>query len=541
MKKSILLTLAYAAVASLAIAQNTFSLQDTLRGTITPERSWWNVLRYDLTVKPDYESKSIEGTQQLAFQVLKPGSLMQIDLQKPMKITAASYNNVYLEVSNQENVWYLKFPEEFNTGDTATVELKYSGKPRVARMPPWDGGWIWSTDVNGSPWMSVACQGLGASVWYPCKDHQSDEPDLGASMGINAPDGLSAVANGKLKSKVSTGAGNTTWTWEVVNPINSYNLVPYIGKYANWTETYKGLNGDLDLDFWVLDFNLEKAKEHFQEVHDMLGCFEHWFGPFPFYADGYKLVQSPHLGMEHQSAIAYGNAFQKGYQGNDLSGSGWGMKWDFIIIHESGHEWFGNNITTKDIADMWVHEGFTAYSETIYTTCQYGVEAGNDYVIGTRSSIRNDRPMVGPYGVNHEGSGDMYYKGANMLHTIRQLFPEGESFREMLVALNRKFYHTTVTSADVEEFMSTAAGRDLSKIFDQYLHTVNIPVLECNNSGSSLAYRWTNVVQGFDMPVKTTDGLWLFPTTEWQFTESEFKQIPKIDRNFYIEVKQVQG
>jgi aminopeptidase N len=362
--------------------------------------------------------------------------------------------------------------------------------------------------------MSAACQGLGASVWYPCKDHQSDEPDQGASLAITVPDSLSAIGNGRLKEKKSNGNGTSTWVWEVKDPINNYNIIPYIGKYTNWTDTYNGEKGKLDCSYWVLDYNVEKAKKQFgRDVHPMLKAFEYWFGPYPFYEDGFKLVESPHLGMEHQSAVAYGNQYRDGYLGMDLSHTGWGLKWDFIIIHESGHEWFANNITTKDIADMWVHEGFTAYSETLFTEYYYGKEAGRDYVIGTRAEMENDKPVIGPYGVNKEGSGDMYYKGSNMLHTIRQVINDDSLFRQILRGLNKTFYHQTVTSKQVEEYFSKNRKEDLSKIFDQYLRTKNVPVLEWKITGDRISYRWANCVKGFNMPVRMADSgsTWLYP------------------------------
>jgi aminopeptidase N len=293
-------------------------------------------------------------------------------------------------------------------GTVGTLALGFKGNPRVAKNPPWDGGWIFKKDKQGRPWMSVACQGLGASVWYPCKDHQSDEPDNGAVLMMTVPDTLVAVGNGRLISKKSFKAGTLTWRWEVKNPINIYNLVPYIGKYVNWTETFNGEKGKLDCSYWVLDYELDRAKEQFKQAPQMLKCFEYWMGPYPFYEDSYKLVQSPHLGMEHQSAVAYGNEFMNGYLGHDLSRTGWGLKWDFIIVHESGHEWFANNITSKDLADMWIHEGFTNYSETLFTECQSGKTAGDEYNYGTRRGILNDVPVIPAYGVNKQGSGDMY-------------------------------------------------------------------------------------------------------------------------------------
>jgi aminopeptidase N len=508
-----------------------FTRQDSLRGSITPERAWWDLVSYTIGVAPDFNSKTIEGKNEIQFKVLKPGSRMQIDLQQPMQITRAYTASGNLEFTRNGNVYYINFPKPLEEGRLETLTIVFNGKPREAVNPPWDGGWIWKKDEKGRPWMSVACQGLGASVWYPCKDHQSDEPDS-ATINIAVPDSLVAVANGKLKSKISHSKGMTTYKWTVTNPINNYNIVPYIGKYVNFGETYAGEKGNLNCSYWVLDYNLEKAKKQFVQAPQTLKAFEHWFGPYPFYEDDFKLVESPHLGMEHQSAVAYGNKYMNGYLGNDLSGTGWGLKWDYIIVHESGHEWFANNITTKDIADMWVHEGFTDYSETLFTEYYYGKEAGNAYTQGLRKNIQNDQPVVGPYGVNQEGSGDMYAKGANLLHTIRQIINDDELFRAILRGLNKDFYHQTVTTQQVERYISQKSSKDFSKVFDQYLRTTQVPVLEIKGD----AYRWTNCLKAFDMPVKLSTGEWINPTTEWKKMTS--KQNISIDPNFYIKVKQ---
>ena len=356
------------------------------------------------------------------------------------------------------------------------------------------------------------------------------------------PDTLVAVANGRFLGKQSFSPGMMTYRWAVHNPINNYNIVPYIGKYASWKETYTGEKGKLDCEYWVLDYNLQKAKQQFRQVPAMLKCFEYWFGPYPFYEDGYKLVESPHLGMEHQSAVAYGNKYQNGYLGKDLSGSGWGNKWDFIIIHESGHEWFGNNITTNDIADMWIHEGFTNYSETLFTECQFGKEAGSDYLTGIRKNIKNDIPIIGHYGVNQEGSGDMYPKGANLLHTVRQLINDDEKFRQILRGLNKTFYHKTVDSKDVEMYISKQSGIDLSKVFDQYLRTTQIPVLEYKTDKHSISFRWANCVEGFDMKVKVNLGKeqWIQPSQSWEtlhLADWYDGKTFKTDRNFYVQTK----
>lgn len=534
-----------------------FTKQDTLRGSIGKGREWWDVLYYGLSVIPDYTTQTIKGVNKISFKplILSINPVMQIDLQAPMNIDSIYLHDKKISSYTRDgNVFLIhflkeKFPAPAN-GRLVKYELTifFSGTPRKAVMPPWDGGWIWQKDKNGNPWMSVACQGLGASVWYPCKDHQSDEPDNGASLSITVPDTLAAIGNGRLKEKKPNNNGTDTWTWEIKNPINNYNIVPYIGKYSGWTDMYAGEAGKLDCSYWVLDYNVERAKKQFErDVHPMLKAFEYWFGPYPFYEDGFKLVESPHLGMEHQSAIAYGNQYRNGYLGADLSQSGWGLKWDFIIIHECGHEWFANNITSKDIADMWIHEGFTAYSETLFTEYYYGKEAGNDYVTGTRKEMENDRPVIGIYGVNKEGSGDMYYKGSNMLHTIRQVINNDSLFRQILRGLNKTFYHQTVTTKQVEEYFSKAAKKDLSKIFDQYLRTAKIPVLEYKTEGRNISYRWADCITGFNMPVKIHPGItnqetWIYPSEKWKqlskpagFRNSLFKP----NRNFLIETRKV--
>jgi aminopeptidase N len=531
-----------------------FTHQDTLRGTNGQGRDWWDVMAYKIYVQPDYNLKSISGWNEISFKVSKTskGNLMQVDLQQPLLIDSISLDGKKIKkIKREGNVYWIDFEKKkFSIASGSGMEqsyklkISYHGNPVIAKRPPWDGGWIFTKDAKGRVWMSVACQGLGASVWYPCKDYQGDEPDAGAMLQIKVPDTLIAIANGKLVNQEKQKDKTMTYSWLVEDPINNYNIIPYIGKYVNWKETYEGEKGKLDCSYWVLDYNLEKAKEQFKQVPLMLKAFEYWFGPYPFYEDGYKLIEAPHLGMEHQSAVAYGNGFKNGYRGRDLSASGWGLKWDFIIVHESGHEWFANNITTIDIADMWVHEGFTNYSETLFTEYYYGKEAGSNYCIGTRKLIENDKPIIGPYGVNKEGSSDMYYKGGNMLHTIRHVINNDEKFRAILRGLNSKFYHSVVTTQQIESYISEQSGKDLSKIFDQYLRTTMIPVLEYKFTGDNMNYRWANCVEGFNMPVKidSTNNDWLKPTTTWQnvtVTGGINKDGLKIDRNFYITVKKV--
>lgn len=536
--------------AQLGENKEVFTRADTLRGSLNANRTWWDVMHYSILVKPDFDKKTINGKVDIRFKVIGTGKKMQIDLQEPMELDKAYLGDTKLSYTRDGNTYLIDIPLALKKGSIQTLALRYAGNPKVAKRAPWDGGWIFQKDAKGRPWMSVACQGLGASVWYPCKDHQSDEPDSGATMMLTIPDTLVGVANGRLISKTSFSPGTLTWKWAVKNPINNYNLIPYIGKYVNFTDTVMGEKGKLDMSYWVLDYNLDKAKEQFKQAKTMMHAFEYWMGPYPFYEDSYKLVDAPHLGMEHQSAVAYGNQYMNGYLGRDLSNSGWGLKWDFIIIHESGHEWFANNITSKDLADMWIHEGFTNYSETLFTDYVYGVQAGNEYNYGTRSGIRNDKPIIGPYGVNKEGSGDMYPKSGNMIHSIRHAMNDDGKFREMIRFLNKKFYHKTVTTEDIQLVVSQYFGTSVAKIFDQYLRTTQIPVLEYAVSAdkTKLSYRYTNCVEGFNLPIflKTVKGgLFLGPESEkWNTKELragdlESYQLNLIQRDYYITVKEV--
>ena len=526
---------------------------DTLRGSYGPGRDWWDVIKYDLHVKFSINDSLISGYNDISFKLVKKGKYLQLDLQDPLKIDSIilSSNSFNPQKINESSIVkdgnaYLvstnSFPTLLTNSSIVHMIVYYHGKPIVAKRPPWDGGIIWKKDKNNHPWVTIACQELGASAWYPCKDHQRDEPES-ASLWVTCPDTLLTVGNGRLMGSINNKDGSSTFHWDVTSPINNYTIIPYVGKYVHFSEVYKGENGDLDMDYWVLDYNLEKAKTQFLDAPKMMKAFEYWFGPYPFYKDGYKLVDAPHLGMEHQSATAYGNGYKNGYLGRDLSGSGWGLKWDFIIIHESGHEWFGNNITTQDIADMWVHEGFTNYAETLFIEFYYGKAAATDYVTGIRKNISNDMPIIGPYNVNKEGSGDMYYKAANMIHTIRQIINDDSLFRKILRGLNSTFYHQTVTSKQVENYISDQSKINFNKVFDQYLRTVQIPVLEYRVEINKLFYRYTNCIKGFEMPVKTMDhpSLWIKPTEQWQMVKLNPDSISyfSVDPNFYINTKKV--
>ena len=529
---------------SLPLCAQPFTMADTLRGSMGEGRLKWDVLKYDISIEPDYANRSLSGSNTITY--FDSGvKKMQIDLQAPMQIDSIYRSGMPLNFFREGNVYWVL------VRDTAamykikpgidSLTIYFSGKPIIATNAPWNGGWIFTKDKQGRPWMTVACQGLGASVWYPCKDTQADEPDSGAVVRITVPEDLVGVANGRLVNSYKIGA-KAHFTWKVVNPINNYNIVPYIGHYVHFSEEYQGLKGKLDMDFRVLDYNEEKARQQFKDAARMMKAFEHWFGPYPFYEDCYKLVESSHLGMEHQSNIAYGNHFQNGYKGTDLSQSGWGLKWDFIIVHESGHEWFGNNITTKDIADMWVHEGFTHYSETLFTEYYYGKEAGTAYIKGVRENIENDKPIVGPYGVNRSGSGDMYYKAGNMIHLIRQLMNDDKKFRTMLIEMNKTFYHKTVTGNEVQNFMKTFTGIDLEPIFRQYLYTTKVPVIVYRVKGKRMYYHLEDVVDGFTIPIKIIglkNETVVADKTERKARLRSKNTVPAIDDNYYILIKKL--
>ncbi|GAB3818525.1 hypothetical protein GCM10028895_15890 [Pontibacter rugosus] len=365
-----------------------------------------------------------------------------------------------LQVQQDGNAWFVQLQEQQKVGEEKEIKVFYGGKPQVSENPPWSGGITWQRDQNGKPFVATSVQG-GASLFWPNKDHMYDEPDS-MRISVRTPKGLVDVSNGRLKHVQEHPDGSKTYSWYVSNPINNYGVNINIGDYAHFSDTYQGEKGELDLNYYVLRDNLSKAKKQFKQVNQMLQAFEHWFGPYPFYEDSYKLVEVPYLGMEHQSSVTYGNGYQNGYLGRDLSGTGWGKKFDFIIIHESGHEWFANNITYKDIADMWIHESFTNYSESLFLDYHYGTQAANEYVIGLRNIIRNDKPIIGHYNVNHSGSGDMYPKGANMLHNLRQIVQDDEQWRSILRGLNKDFYHQTVTTQQIEDYLSQKVGRNLT-------------------------------------------------------------------------------
>ena len=539
--KKITTTLLLAIGLSSYAQQHNFTEQDSLRGSITPERSWWDLNFYNLSVEVKPEEKFISGSNIIRYTVLEEQQRLQVDLQPPLIIEKITQEGENLKWESNGNAHFVTLKKPQRKGEVNEIKVYYSGHPKEAVRAPWDGGFSWKRDNNGKHFVATSCQGLGASVWWPNKDHMYDEVD---SMAINitTPKDLMDVSNGRLL-KVVENKDSNTYHWYVSNPINNYGVNINMGDYVHFGETYNGEKGKLAMDYYVLRDNEEKAREQFKQAPMMMEALEHWFGPYPFYEDGYKLVEVPYPGMEHQSSVTYGNQFKNGYLGKDVSKTGWGLKFDFILIHESGHEWFANNITYKDIADMWVHEGFTAYSENLYVDYHFGKEAASEYVIGTRGNIQNDKPIIGVYDVNQKGSGDMYSKGANMLHTIRQLVDDDEKWRTVLRGLNTEFYHKTVTTKQIEEYISSTSGIDLTQFFDQYLRTVKIPMLKYQVKGKQLLFRYTNIVDGFDMPLKinvNSTEEWFYPTSDWK-SKSFKKDIisVNVDKNFYVDQKKM--
>ena len=522
--------------------RDNFNRQDTLRGTITKERIWWDLKYYHLDISVDPENRTISGSNEITYKVIDSHNVLQIDLQKPLLLTKAEQNGKNLDIKYDGNAHFIKLIDDQVKGENHKLKVYYEGVPREAPRAPWDGGISWKRDENGNHFIASSCQGLGASVWWPNKDHMYDEPDDGMLISVNVPDGLMNVSNGRL-IEVEKFDKTSTFHWKVENPINNYGVNINIGDYVNFSEIFEGENGKLDMDYYVLSYNLDKAKIHFKDAVKTLQAFEYWFGPYPFYEDSFKLVETPYLGMEHQSSVTYGNKYKQGYLGRDLSGTGWGLKFDYIIVHETGHEWFANNITYIDIADMWIHEGFTTYSENLFVDYHFGSEASSEYVIGSRKNIRNNKPIIGPYNVNKSGSGDMYAKGANLLHTLRQLANDDDLWRNILRGLNKEFFQQTVNTQQIENYISEKMKMNLTPFFNQYLRDTRIPTLLYKYESNNMSFKWDNVVDDFTMPVEIiSDGKtqWIYPTKNWkkiELTQNKFK----VDPNYYILSKEVKN
>ena len=517
-----------------------FTRRDSLQGGLRIERTSYDVKRYDLNITINPEQKSIKGFNEITFDVVSPTQKIQVDLFNNMKVDSIVWNAKKLKYNRDNDAVFIDFPEKLAAKSNQKLKFYYSGNPRIARNAPWDGGFVFSKDKAGKDFIAVAVQGTGASLWYPVKDSQTDEPDNGASIKVAVPNGLMNVSNGRFLGSQDLKNGYTRWDWEVKNPINNYTITVNIADYVHIQDKMP----DLDLDYYVLRENEAKAREHFMEVKPMMECFQSKFGRYPFWEDGYKLVETPYLGMEHQSAVAYGNKYKKGYMGFDLSGTGVGMFFDYITIHETGHEWFGNSITSTDIADMWIHEGFTTYSETVFIECIKGYDDAMKYINGQAKNVRNDRPIIGQYGVNNEGSGDMYYKGSLLLNTVRHIIADDEKWWKMLYDYSETFKKKIITSDTVIDYFNKVSGTDLTPIFRQYLYTNQVPIFIYKVKGDYLYYSWDNVMEEFNMPIDIDfEGkkIRLYPTQNEQ--KIKLKKLSKksfqiYDNQFYVKIKE---
>ena len=518
-------------------AQN-FTRRDSLQGGLRFERNCFDVQRYDLNIKINPGERSIVGFNDITFKVVEPTKKIQLDLFDNMKVDSIVWNAQKLQYKRDFDAVFISFPKELTKDNTEKVRFYYSGKPKVAKNAPWDGGFVFKKDSNGKDFIAVAVQGTGASLWYPVKDSQTDEPDKGASIKVAVPNGLMNVSNGRFIKKEAAGNDYTRWDWEVKNPINNYTITVNIADYIHIHDEL----GNLDLDYYVLRENKEKALEHFKaDVKPMMECFQAKFGEYPFAEDGYKLVETPYLGMEHQSAVAYGNKYKKGYMGMDISGTGEGMFFDYIVIHETGHEWFGNSVTSKDIADMWIHEGFTTYSETVFIECEKGYEAAMKYINGQSRSVQNDRPIIGKFGVNNEGSGDMYFKGALFLNTLRHIVNNDSKWWAILLKYSNTFKKKIIDTPTVIDFFNKETGRNLTPVFNQYLKYTSIPKLEIKAYKKRFQYRWVTDEPNFEMPIDIMIGdkkIRLNPTNEWQKAGeliTNYNDIKVLTNQFYIQ------
>ncbi len=537
MKKSFFITLLIL-LSFKSNSQENFTRKDSLRGGLRFERTCFDVLHYGLNIKVNPLQKSIAGFNEIQFKVIEKTNKIQLDLFENMIVDSIVFNNKKLKYSREFAAVFIEFTNYLPQNTFQKLKFYYSGNPIIAKRAPWDGGFVFTKDINNIDFIAVACQGDGASLWFPCKDSQSDEPDFGASIKVAVPNGLTNVSNGKFIGNEDLKNGYTRWDWEVKNPINSYDITINIGDYVTFSENYKGL----DLNFYVLRENEAKAKIQFQEVKPMLDCFQNKFGPYPFPEDGYKLVESPYLGMEHQSAVAYGNKFENGYLGSDLSGTGVGLLFDFILVHESGHEWFGNSITAKDVADMWIHEGFTCYSESVFLECQFGIEKAQIYINGLEKNIQNDKPIIGQFGVANEGSSDMYYKGALMLNTLRSVFKDDQKWWKIILDYSNTFRHKIIDTKTVIDFFNLNSGLNLTPIFNQYLNYKNIPIFEIQKIKNKFQYRWKTDVENFNMPIDIvykSKKMRLQPQNKWQNFKFKLKntnEIKVLTDKFLVEV-----
>jgi aminopeptidase N len=486
---------------------------DILRGAYGQYRANNDLLYYHLDVRVDPEKKFISGKNTIRFKMLKDDTRIQLDLQQPLNVDKILLGATELKYEREFGAVFVDFPQTLRAGRIYSIDFYYSGNPlETGRF----GGIAFRKDPSGHPWINTACEGIGASIWWPNKDQWRDEVES-MQISVSIPNDLVDVSNGKFMGKTDLGDGYTRWDWLVHYPINNYDVSLNIGNYQHFSDKL----GDLPLDFYALPEDLDKAKKQFVQAKGMLQAFQHYFGEYPFKKDGYKLIEVPYSGMEHQSAVTYGNHFTNGYLERDWTGVGISLRFDFIIIHESGHEWFGNSITAADPSDMWIHEGWTTYLECLYVEYMYGHDDYLKYVNAYKSKVKNAKPIIAERGINAEPPQDMYFKGALFLNTLRSVVNDDPRWFKLIHDLYQHFKYENIMTEDIVQFFNQKTGKDMTPIFNQYLRHTAIPTLELkfNDGDGTVAYRWKVDEPGFAMPVRVgkKDSWQLIQaTTDWQ-------------------------
>jgi len=529
----ILFFLIYSNFYSLSIAQS-YSRNDSLRGALNPSRTCFDVYYYDLSLIINIQNKSIQGVNEIYFKTLSNTNKIQLDLFSNLIIDSIYFNGQKLSFTRDSNAFFIQFPSILSANTTSKLSVYYEGNPIIAKKAPWDGGWVFTSDSLKRPWVGVACEGIGASLWWPLKDHLSDEPDS-MRLHYTVPSSLMAVGNGILEStKINDNEKTTTYNWKISYPINSYNVTCNIANYTHIQDQHIQTNKDtLAIDYYVLDYNKQKALSHFKQVHPMLTCYEKYFGPYPFFKDGYAMVETPYWGMEHQGAIAYGNDYT-----NKI------IDFDYIIIHESGHEWWGNNVSTCDHAEMWIHESFTTYTENLLIEYFYGYDMSIRYLNLNKGLIKNIDPIVGPLDVNYEGwnGSDMYYKGAWILHTFRNVLQNDSLWFSILKGIQQDFALKTIHTEDIVQYINQKTGVDYSWFFKQYLYNAQPPTLvtysEKIKKNVRIYYKWENTntdfVMSIPLNIEANKSIYITPGLDYKFIEVKSKLVTKnlFNQNF---------
>ena len=482
-----------------------YTRQDSLRGSLNHYRDY-DVKHYDLKVSVWAEKKYISGSNEILLLTLHRTDTIQIDLFDNLTIDSIVYNAQKQKYIREGNATFVYLNEAIKSKKLIAITIYYHGNPIIAKMAPWDGGFTFKKTKSNADFIATSVQGIGASLWWPCKDHLSDEPDS-MLISCTVPRGLMNVSNGRLINTQHI-ENTSTFIWKVNYPINNYGVALNITAYEHWQDIYLSAGDTLTLDYYVLPENLEKSKEWFQQVKPMLAAFEKRLGRFPFWKDGYKLVETPYLGMEHQSCIAYGNNYKKGYLGMDMSGQN--LDFDYIIIHESGHEYWGNAVSMYDAAEMWIHEGFCTYSEGVYVEELYGYEVAMNYYKNQQTKVLNDRAIIEDFGVNAQPTGDQYFKGSLFLNTLRHVLNNDSVWWRIIYDFATTNVPRHASTQDFIDLIHTHTGKDYTPIFNQYLRHAKLPKLHVKWSkegrNTLLNCYWECAEKDFEMPIKFYDG-----------------------------------